>query len=339
MSVRFLLLVLLFFSTIASSEEYELGQGYKVNDALNIGAYFSLDYAYGKNVNKTRLDDVAVLAYGALAPKVSYFAELEAAPLYVKDFKNDTSEFNERFYVERAYFNYLYSDHLNFRAGKFITPIGYWNLIPINVLRDTSSNPLYSYRIFPKFVSGVDLSGYTDEEGSLTYHLYLQATDDIDEDYINIKNDFFTGVALSYDINCEYNIGASVGYFEAKKGLLVEESRKDVTFVQLNAKYDNYPYLLQTEWAYSDIENKTYKRDDYQFGGYLQGMYNFNEKHALVGRYEYFKDTQISFQEESNIGVIGYSYRPLYAISIKGEYQFHSNSTLSKALLSLSVLF
>ena len=109
--------------------------------------------------------------------------------------------------------------------------------------------------------------------------------------------------------------------------------------VEANTKYDNYPFLLQTEWAYTSIQNNVLNSNAYQVGGYLQGMYNINPKNALVSRYEYFKDTQKNVMSENHIGIIGYSYRPFYAVSIKGEYQFNSDSYLNKAIISLSVLF
>ena len=337
--MKLFILLLLFFTALVKAEDYELGHGLKINDALNLGGYFSVDYARGKTEDKARLDDVAFLAYGSLSPKFSYLVELEAAPFYVQDYENSYNELNMKFHIERGYLNYMYSDLYNVRLGKFITPIGYWNLIPINVLRDTSSNPLYSYKMFPKFVTGVDVNGYLNEDATVKYHVYFQGTDDIDEEYINIKNDLFIATSLDYEPTDELSFGSSLGYFQTKEGLLPQEAYKEVSLVQANAKYDSYPYTLQTEWAYTNINNKTYNTKDYQFGGYLQGMYNLSEKHAIVSRYEYFKDTQEYSKADNHIGVIGYSYRPMYSVSLKAEYQFNSDSDLSKSIVSFSVLF
>lgn len=314
------------------AQEYELGRGYKVVDVFNLGTYFSVDYSKGKNVDKFRLDDVAVLAYGILPANFSYLVELEAAPFYVKDYQNGTSQTNSTPHKERMYLDYAASDIFNFRVGKLITPIGYWNLEPINVLRDTTSNPLYSYKMFPKFVTGLDTYGYVDEDARVQYHLFLQATEDIDKNYINIRNDFFVGGSLGYEVTDELDVGASLGYYETYE-------KKEVSLVEANAKYDNYPFLLQTEWAYTNIQDNVFSLNAYQLGGYLQGMYNFNVRHALVGRYEYFKDTQKQSECREHIGIVGYSYRPVYAVSIKGEYQFHSNSSKNQAIISFSVLF
>jgi len=330
--MRYFFIFIMFFAGCLFADKYELGHGYKISNALTMGAYFSIDYTDGKSIDKLRLDDMAVLAYGNLPSNFSYLVELEAAPFYIKDYKNGTSQTNTTAHRERMYLNYSHSDMFNYRLGKFITPIGYWNLIPINVLRDTSSNPLYSDMMFPKFVTGTETYGYLDKDGEIKYHIFAQVTDDIDKNYINIKNDLFLGASLGYEISDEIDVGSSIGYYETYE-------KKDVSLMEVNARYDNYPFLLQTEWAYTNIQNNVLSSNAYQVGGYLQGRYNINYKNAFVSRYEYFKDTQKNVMSKNHIAIIAYSYRPSYSISIKGEYQLNSDSYLNKSIISFSVLF
>ena len=66
-------------------------------------------------------------------------------------------------------------------------------------------------------------------------------------------------------------------------------------------------------------------------------MYRYTQEHAFVGRYEYYNDHQTNYVD--NIGVLGYSYRPLYPVSLKGEYQWHSAHDENAWLFSFSVLF
>ena len=315
---------------LLNADEYKFGQGYKISDELRVGGYFSIDYSDGDEKRQFRLDDVAVLAYGNITHKFSYLVELEAAPFYVKNYDTDESQSDKTFHYERIYATYIQSEIFNIRVGKQITPIGYWNLEPINVLRDTSSNPLYSYKMFPKLLTGIDIFGFLDEDNKIQYHIFTQATDDIDEDYINIKNDLFIGSSLEYEFLDEISFGGAIAYYETKK-------ERDVNLFQLDAKYDNYPFLLQTEWAYNIAKDKLLDSTTNQFSGYLQGMYNFNMQHAVITRYEYFDDSDL--KEEITIGVVGYSYRPRHFISIKTEYQMNSDSYYSKALMSFSVLF
>ena len=322
-------LLLLCFNLFA--EEYQLGRGYKINDALHVGGYFSTDYTFSNGNNAFALDDVAVLAYGNLTPKLSYFVELEAAPFYTKDFTRNDSTTNLTFHYERVYVDYSISEMFNLRLGKQITPIGYWNLEPINVLRDTSSNPLYSRIMFPKLITGLNVYGYLDEDNQLNYSLFIQNNKDLDEEYINIKNDYFYGLTLNYETQTSFSFGGTVARYKTK------EVPKTVNLVELNAKYDNYPFLLQTEFAYNDIETLAIHKKMHQFSGYIQGKYDFSPKHAVIVRYEYIDDDLVT--QENHIGVIGYSYRPIYPISIKAEYQLNSDVNYNKAIISFSVLF
>lgn len=333
--MKFFLYLFLLFSLLIQADDYKLGRGYKISDELIIGGYFSIDYSQGDEKRQFRLDDVAFLAYGDLASNFSYLVEMEAAPFYVKEYKTGESDWNRDFHYERIYATYNHSEIINVRAGKQITPIGYWNLEPINVLRDTSSNPMYSYKMFPKLLTGLDLFGYLDEDNTLAYHMFGQVSDDIDEDYINIKNDLFVGSSLEYEVSDEFSFGGAIAYYETKK--MDYRDERDVALFQADAKYDNYPFLLQTEWAYTVVKDNMTSSDSNQFSGYAQGLYNFNMQHAIISRYEYFEDNDLN--EETHLGILGYSYRPMPSISIKAEYQINSNSYYSKALVSFSVLF
>ncbi len=315
--------------------EYKFGQGYKFSKELHLGGYFSIDYSQGKEKEQFRLDDVAFLIYGDINRNLSYLVELEAAPFYIKNYDTGESKTDTTFHLERIYVNYTYSQILNVRVGKQITPISYWAQEPINVLRDTSSSPLYSYKMFPKLFSGIDLFGYLDRDNTLQYNLFGQMSDDVDEGYINIKNNFFIGASLEWEISDEVSFGGAIAYYEAKETDI--QNQRDVNLFQADGKYDNYPFLLQSEWAYNLVEEKNINEDIYQFSGYVQGVYNFNMQHAVVTRYDYFYDSDEN--KEINIGLLGYSYRPMPSVSIKGEYQFNSSSYYSKALISFAVLF
>jgi hypothetical protein len=321
---------LLFFLTSAIIQAYNLGRGYEIDKKLHLGGYFSTDYSISKDERLFRLDDVAVMAYGDLSDELSYMVELEAAPVYTYEYKNKNETNSLRFHKERFYIDYKISQNLNIRAGKQITPIGYWNLEPINVLRETSSNPKLSREIFPKFVSGIDLYGYVPNFESLTYHLFGQNNKDLDEEYINIKNSHFFGFSLENEVDYDFSYGGSLGEF-------ISDDNKRSRFLQLNAKHDFHPFYLQYEAAISSITDNTTNQKSSTFASYIQSEYKIDMKNSIIGRYEYYKDNLAD--DKQHIGIIGYSYRPLYSVSLKSEYQFNSNSDLNKFIISFSVLF
>lgn len=329
--MKLLFIYIILFTSLLSAEEYQMGHGVKVNESLYLGGYFSFDYQQSDEKKQFRLDDVAGLAYGSIGSKFSYLVELESAPTYVKNFTTNESKSDLKFHYERMYMNYMHSDMLNIRVGKQITPIGYWNLEPINVLRDTSSNPLYASQVFPKLFTGLDFFGYLNSDNTLKYHLFMQRNKDLDKNYINIENEHFFGASMEYESSDEFSFGGALGEFIAIK------DNQRVRFAQLNAKYDDYPFLLQAEVASSNVDDERIAKKSTKIAGYTQGKYNLDMKHSLISRYEYFNDHGIGLKE--HIGVFGYSYRPLYSVSFKAEYQWNSDTKKNKSIVSFSVLF
>ncbi|MGD9969413.1 MAG: hypothetical protein AB7S65_03080 [Sulfuricurvum sp.] len=313
-----------------SAEPYELGRGIQVDPALNVGAYFSTEYASDTKSDTATLEDLAVLGYGDINPMLSYLAELESVGFYTKNLTDGSEDQQRTFRIERLYGDLWLSDDFNVRFGKMITPIGYWNLEPINVLRDTTSNPLYATLLFPRFLTGININGYVPGCEGVRYNVFGQNNHDFDDEYINIPNTHFFGLSIEKEVSSEAGVGGSIGeYITMRSG---ERSR----FVQANARYDDGEWVLSTEGIVSKTEYQS-GVERYTTAGYAQVVYRFNSQHALVGRYEYYDRRFDGYTDQ--IGVVGYSYRPVYPVSLKGEYQWHSQSDENRFLVSFSVLF
>ena len=315
-------------SAWAEETDYQLGRGYRVNDALTVGGYFSAEYEKAENEEKLVVDDLAILVYGHIS-SFSYLLELESVNFYVSDLEADSEEWNAAPAIERAYLDYNASDKFSIRFGKQITPIGYWNLQPINVLRDTTSNPSLTRRMFPKFLTGVDLHGYAPFGDDVTYHVYFQVTEDLDDEYINIPIDQHFGSSLEKRFASGWSVGGSVGGFE-------ETTDISTQYAQLNAKRDFGKLRIQAEAIYAS-HDVTAKSKDNSAAAYLQSEYHFNPKHTIVSRVEYFRDQRTN--ERDVVGILGYSYRPQFPVSLKAEYQWHSDSADDQFVASFSVLF
>ena len=324
---------LLLFSTLVTTpvhgQDYQLGRGLVLSDNVTIGGYFSTEYANGDNEEEFKIDDLAVLVYGDFTENFSYMVELESVNFYRVDYLNDTEETNFSPAIERLYLDYKFSDYLAIRAGKQITPIGYWNLQPINVLRETTSNPVYSRVTYPKFLTGFDLYGYAPFDENLKYHVYLQASEDLDDEYINIQIDEHYGISVEKYFPNGFQVGGSLGAY-------TEIDNTETTYLQLNAKFDTGLFGIQGEGIIND-RDLAGAEDSKLEAIYLQAEYRFRAKHALIARTEYFHDEKTASRDR--IGILGYSYRPVFPVSLKVEYQWHSNSADNKVLTSFSVLF
>ncbi len=327
-SLTYLLLILNIQSVHADDNNYRLGQGFKLNNALTVGGYFSTEYNNSNDKDEFAVDDLALLLYGA-KNNFSYLMELESVSFLSKDFKNNTTSTNILPIVERLYIDYKKSDQLSFRIGKQITPIGYWNLQPINVLRETTSNPILSFRMFPKFLSGLDIYGYTPFDDQLQYHLYLQGTKDLDNERINIDADSHVGLSLEKYFKNDWQLGGSTGRY-------TEVDDSETYYLQLNSKLNKSHYAISTE-AIFNHKNPVIGKSQLSEAFYLQGEYRFNPKHALISRVEYFHNDQL--KQKERIGILGYSYRPVYPVSFKIEYQWHADTDSDGVFSSFSVLF
>jgi hypothetical protein len=311
-------------------EDYQLGRGLVVSDWLTVGSYFSTEYKKTDHQDEFLVDDLALLLYGEAGGRFSYMLELESVEPFIADFENDASSTNFPPTIERLYVDYKFSDQVAVRMGKQITPVGYWNLQPINVLRETTSNPLYSKDVFPKFLTGVDVYGFAPFGQDLSYHVYLQNSRDMDENNINLKIDSHYGVALEQVLPRGWKLGGSYGQYG-------ETTHVDTRYLQLNSRYDTYRFSFITEAAISIAEDPAgseYKAKSL----YAQAEFRFTPQHALIGRAEYQHDRLVPGRAQ-RIGILGYSYRPVYPVSLKVEHQWHDDAGMNGLMASFSVLF
>ena len=322
---------LLFASDSKEENSYKLGEGAQVADLpLYVGGYISLDYRHKNSENKYRMDDIALLSYGDYK-KVSYMAELEFKQfysLYERD-GNYTSVAHTSLHVERLYLDYNFDENYLLRLGKFNSQTGFWNLLPINVLRDTTSNPVSTTILFPKFTTGVYASYTSYKEGEIKIDAMLQHNKDIDSTYNNYITDEHYSLGTSYSQD-SFDLKINIGMFDSYQ-LNTLTSKRYYGLVAL--KYEGEDYQIMSELGSQTSKKKVTTT----YAGYLQGLYRFTEQHAGILRLESYDDRVA--QKKDNIAIFGYTYRPSYPVAIKAEYQVHSLEKENQFLFSFSVLF
>ncbi|MFX6815264.1 hypothetical protein ABTH42_18965, partial [Acinetobacter baumannii] len=75
--------------------------------------------------------------------------------------------------LERIYVDWAQADELKFRFGKFLTPVGRWNLIHAQPLVWTTSRPLTTEAAFPTNATGGMVFGTLSSIGQgLDYSVY-----------------------------------------------------------------------------------------------------------------------------------------------------------------------
>ncbi len=328
-------LSLLFFLLLSSlsfaQDEYVLGEGYQVGELpIYLGGYFSVDYRNKDQEDRYRVDNISFMSYGG-NNTLSYMVELEFKEFYMEthdETYGQTTSRDHRLYVERLYVDYTMSDEMTLRLGKYNSPIGYWNLMPINVLRATTSSPMSTNIIYPEFTTGADIKYSSFKENELTINLMLQDNTPIDDEYNNYDVDKHYGLGISYG-DGEYEVKANGGYFSKRDR---HTGVDDFAYGLLSAKYEQELYQILAEAGMQES-----KEHDKNYAAYLQGLYRFTPKHIAILRLESYKDELLN--ENDNMAIFGYTYRPLFPVALKLEYQQHTRANTNQFIFSFSVLF
>jgi len=329
--ILLLIISVLFAQESNKEKQYQLGEGTQVADLpLYFGGYFSLNYRNKNSENKYRLNDIALLAYGDYR-KISYMAELEFKKfysLYERD-GNYTSQSDTSLHIERLYIDYNFDENYMLRLGKFNSQTGFWNLLPINVLRATTSNPVSTNILFPTFTTGVYASYSSYEEGEFKIDAMLQHNEDLDSTYNNYTMDEHYAIGTSY-IEDTLEFKLNIGMFDSYRS---NHLTQKLYYTLIALKYEEEAYQIMGELGSQSSKEKVTT----MYAGYLQGLYRFTEKHAGVLRFESYDDRVT--QKKDNFAIFGYTYRPSYPIALKAEYQLHTLNQDNQFLFSLSVLF
>ncbi|WP_345969982.1 MULTISPECIES: hypothetical protein [Sulfurimonas] len=317
--------------TGAAADEYRLGEGVQVGKTpLYLGGYFSLAYWNNfKGSSEISLDDLAVMLYGTKGAW-SGLAEIEWGDLYRRRYGYDAqTDIDGTPHTERVYLQYEPSERLQVTVGKFNTPVGYWNRMPVNVLRDTTSSPSITEKIFPRFTTGIDAKITA---GSVSVNVLMQITKDLDAAFNgdNLYNNFDierqSGIGVIGERGA-WSYGVNAGRYEER----VEEEAWGYLYV--SGQYRTPLTRIIAEAGYRRNDDNTRSNA----GGYLQGTRQIRDHHYAVLRLEYTTDYVAN--SDDTVTVVGYTYRPLFPVALKGEYQFHTRENEDVMIVSFSMLF
>ena len=327
---KLFLSVLLSFSLFG--ESYSLGEGVKVGDEIPfyLGGYFSLNSTFSEGSQLYELDDLAFLGYGE-SGAFSYLGELEFHQLYT-EYRSDErtiSTSNRSLYIERLYLGYEFNDLYSIKVGKYNSPVGFYNLMPINVLRATTSMPHLVEIIFPQFMTGIYLKYDVYNENELEINCLFQEGENLSEEYSNFNTNRYYALGIAY-LKESLSFKFDSGYFSNEEINTLEDNR---FYLQLSSLYESDKVKLMAEVAIQFLTHQQ-KR---QYAGFIESIYRVKPEHDLILRLESFKEYD---KRQYSEVVVGYTYRPLYPVALKTEYQYYiEDDDMNQVVFSLSVLF
>jgi hypothetical protein len=298
---------------------YRLGGGYALGDSgLRLGGYANAEVmAAGKKPWQFQVNDLSLFVSWDKNSWLRFFSELELADALTAGQNQGLGTSQTHFESERFYFDGLVNDKLTVRVGKFLTPIGQWNVLHAAPLVWTTYRPVATENLFSTHVSGLMLHGvlpFADRQ--LEYAVYGDVTEPIDPHLSdNPFKDAF-GAHLRYQWNDQLQFGVSFTNF-----LLQQVQSNRYSLAGFDGLWQYRKYEIRSEIVYRS--HGSHPNDKSLWQGYLQGVAPLSRHWFLVGRYEAFQQT---FDNTGHAGVMGLAYRPSPPIVWKLEYRTGANN-------------
>ncbi len=258
--------------------------------------------------NRLDLHDLSLFAGWDPGGRWRLFGEFELGEaLVVREgrLRTDQREFD----YERLYAEYDLRPDLKLRLGKFLTPVGRWNLIHADPLVWTTRRPLTTELPFAAHASGLSLLGEGAWHGGVfDYQLFVDDSLALDPDRGDRPLAGGAGMGLhdSFDhalggrlhllsADARDGLGASLAWFR-RRGEAADRLLLGGDWHRRRGRL-----VLDSEAFYR------FGRSADDWGGFLQAVARIHGGLHLVGRYEYIRSADLG--AEGGAGLLGLTWR------------------------------
>lgn len=327
---------------------YTLGQGlYFPAQGLRIGGYADLNfYDVSGSPTTYNVHDLSLFITKDLGTNWQLFTEIDTSNP-VNSAGKQTSD-DAELDIERLYADYHANQFMTFRFGKYLTPVGEWNLVHADPLTWTVSRPLSTSAAFARHATGAMMFGtLTMKDNDLDYWVFADDSKDLnigrdqDNAYTNfgtdetLQNNFrqaIGGRVLYHLLGDTLNIGASALNYE------LESPREKYLLTGIDFSWSSRYVSLTSEGIY---RSSTSSQPD-ERGGFLQAEVPVPllSRLYLIGRYERYRSSTPA--QTTTIRTEAINYRPIEGVVLKLEYRDGSHNQLLAPtgwLASVAVLF
>lgn len=240
---------------------------------FNLGGYSSAGITLHRDEEaEAAINEISLLLTWNGDSRWRFFSELELErPLSWRDDK----QFNHKesyLDIERLYLDYNFSEKINLRVGRFLTPNSRWNLLRASPLVWTSTRPLATSRLFPTTTNGLMLHGSLPvNDYAVDYMVFSELMENhaLDGSDLPFEHVFGGRAALSK----QWNVGLSLLYFQEKDIAALNGQNKAYRMVGL----DFVTHLGQVEISGEGFARFTSNGQDGGSGAYLQTAVPLNK--------------------------------------------------------------
>ncbi len=316
----------------APDSGYTLGSGYQVpGTKWHLGGYATASFSDPQSDRaRIAIDNLSLFLWWQGEGRWKFFSELEYENPIAS--RSDRLRSDDYLSWERAYLEYALSDDISVRAGKFLTPIGHWNLIHATPLVWTTSRPLVTTLPFPTNMTGIMVTTTVPSVARGAEISFYGSTGG--EIRPNPDIDPFTsalGAHLTLSLGGESQIGVSYADFEQEK---TRPERKQL--VGIDGLWTHGRFELSGEAVYRSSDHGGASDEK---GAFLQLAAPLTERLYLIGRFETYKFSQD--QHSTDMWVTGLNFRIKPSLVLKAEWLEARHNTIRAPdglMTSISVL-
>ncbi len=237
-----------------SDVNYRFGDGFQIpGTGINLGGYATASYEDPPEApQRLAIDNLSLFIWWEGDNRWKFFSELEYEnALYSRSSdRTDMRQENGYLSLERLYVDYALTDATEIRAGKFLTPIGYWNLVHATPLVWTTSRPMVTTLAFPTNMTGVMVTQTLPNIGNgIDYSIYGSGGNDL---HPNPDLDTFSS-AIGAHVDVPMVSGGQFGFsaadFEQNR---TRPERKQLVGVDFEWSHDRYEISAETIYRFSE---------------------------------------------------------------------------------------
>ncbi len=320
---------------VPSDPHPRLERGWRVpGTGFTLGGYATENFTKKKDAPWAfTTEDLNLFLGWEGAGKLKFFSELslDDALIFKQPGKFVTG--NRSLHFERAYFDYTQSERVNFRLGRFLTPVGHWNLIHADPLVWTTTRPLITQRTFPTYATGAMIYGTQTTLGKDTdYSLYAAQGKEIHTNATLYPYDATCGLHVATAISKSSQLGYSYANLTQAGAI---EDRQNLFGIDYLWSLARYEFSGEAIYRYSSLGHLEDER-----GLFVQAVTPLSERLYGVGRYEFFH--QAGPQPGVNLWIAGLAFRTTPTSVLKTEYVHAVNNEIKTPegfWSSISILF
>ena len=247
---------------------------------------------------EVELDDLSIYISGNVNQWLNPFVEAEYFSGTIWQKEGDKNFTDGEFIFERLYNDFKLSDKSRIRVGKFLAPVGYWNLIHAAPLVWTINRPASSTYSYSNYVTGIEYGYVLNDFSGSRFDLYAQFGDEFDPKPLSKhprQYDKLIGGSWTLSDNLDSRSSIDFQYAEVKDSKTTR-STLSVQKIWYFSDWDLDAQLIYTKInvsAQKKVANNSTKlkgelSDGWDGGGYIQTRYRLHPKFNLYARGEYF---------------------------------------------------